>query len=1404
MLRIGKKLVARTLLSRRARTQRALAPVRTIEPWQASELEPRLLLAGDAGAAVLDAAQSGDDAGIAAEVGAAVPGQMVGDEAACATTARHLLIVDAAVSDFSVLTDSVAADTDVVLLAPHGDAIAQISEILSDRRGLQSLQILSHGEAGALQLSGQRVDTARIDSRADEIALWRQSLAEGADLLLYGCDTAAGTAGAQFVGRLADLTGADVAASVDRTGHLSEGANWALEYTVGSIETELAFAHAALEAYVATLPIVIYAAGETGQEQMELRINNVTVQTWNNIGGNYNAGQFQAFTYNNTQPVSPDQIQVAFTNDSNQGGQDRNLRVDRIEIDGVAFQTEAPSVYSTGTWLPEDGIVPGFRQSEFLHSNGHFQFAQPNTNTGSLLQIRAAGETGDETMELRIDGQVVQTWNNIGGDASSRQFQTFLYRAAETISADRVQVAFTNDLFQDGVVDRNLYVDNIAIDGVVYETEAPTTFSNGTWVPDQGLIPGYHETEILHSSGHFQFAGTPPNEGQTQIVIHAAGETNYETMELRLDGETVRTWEMVGGNASAQQYATYSHFIDGEVAARRISVAFVNDYNDGEIDYNLRVDRITVNGVNYQTESPSVYSTGTWLAEDGIVPGFRQNEYLHGNGYFQYEANASPGSIQLATSTIEVNENASMAVVRILRSAGTNTTTTVDYATLAGTATAGQDYTSRSGTLTFLPGETFKDVTIPIIDDTLAEGNESFNFAIDNVTGGAVLLAPRTATITIKDNDLTVPNYSQFANSNGLTLGGSARVTGNQLQLTSTTTNQAGSAYYQTALPVNTDTSFQTQFQFRLDGAQGAAGADGFAFVLQNDPRGLQARGAAGGGLGLSGITNSLAIEFDTWQNENDVNNNHIAVVINGDIANPRSVRIPAFDLNSGSTINAWVDYNGNTDQLAVYLNNGTTKPDQPLMMLEIDLTSVVGSQAYLGFTGATGGSANVHRVLNWSFSLDTPSNIQPPTPGTTLVAETLYRGLVQPTDIDWSQDGRNLYISQQDGLVRIARDGQLLTTPFIDIRNQVNGTRDRGLLDIAVHPDFENNPYVYMLFTYDPPEVYNNASHTLAGPDRNGNRAGRLIRVTADAATNYTTAVAGSEVVLLGSNSTWQNFNAFANSTTDFNEPPAGILPNGTNLRDFIASDSESHTIGSLAFGNDGALYVAIGDGTSYNRVDPRSVRVQDIDNLSGKVLRIDPLTGDGLADNPFFNGDAGANRSKVYQLGLRNPFRIAVDSETGQLYIGDVGWTRWEEINSAGPGANFGWPYYEGGSGNSVRTPGYDALPEAIAFYNSGQSVTASQYALNHASDGINAIVLGAVYRGDAYPAEFQGDLFFNDLGQGIVRNANLDANGNVVSVQNFTTGAQIVVSIQQGPDGTLHYVDLNDGQIGRWYFA
>jgi glucose/arabinose dehydrogenase len=761
---------------------------------------------------------------------------------------------------------------------------------------------------------------------------------------------------------------------------------------------------------------------------------------------------------------------------------------------------------------------------------------------------------------------------------------------------------------------------------------------------------------------------------------------------------------------------------------------------------------------------------------------------------------ADPGVLALESSTYQVDERTGTLTVNVTRKGGGGEAS-IDYRTVDALAKAGSDYTAASGRLTFASGDTSKSIIISILSDTIAEGNENFNLTIDNPIGNVTLLAPRTATINILDDEAPTPLFAlnDFSKVDDLALNGNASQQGTNLQLTPNQKAQAGTAFLKRPLAIDTNTSFSTKFQFQLAG--GTDGADGFTFVLQNDANNVKSIGGPAGGLGYVGIGKSVAIEFDTYQGPLDSGNNQISLLRDGNVDQAITAVNAPFDLNSGNPLTAWIEYDGTTNNLQVFLSDTTTRPGTAAFSSNIDLETVVGNQAFLGFSAGTGGASNTQSIQNWSF-ISNSSLLAAPPVSSSILKQTTVSKLNNPIAIDWTPDGSKMFIAEKGGVIKVVQNGQTLTNPFIDISSTVNTAGDRGLLDIAVHPDFFNGkPYIYALYVYDPPETAKNTG--LAGVDGGGNRASRLTRITANAATNYSTAVAGSEVVILGKNSTWKNFNGFVDSTVDFKEPPAGILPNGTNLQDFLAVDSETHAVGSVEFGKDGALYISNGDGTSYNQVDPRTSRVQDINNLSGKILRIDPITGAGRSDNPFYNGDPNANVSKVYQYGLRNPFRIAVQPDNGQLYVGDVGWTQWEEINSALAGANFGWPWFSGGNDSSLKTPSYQDLPEAQAFYASGKQVTLPSLALNHATDGINAIILGGFYTGNNLPTQYKGDLFFNDLGQGIIRNVSFDAAGKITSIDVFTTGAQNVVQMAQGPDGNYYYVNIGDGTVGRWIY-
>ena len=401
-------------------------------------------------------------------------------------------------------------------------------------------------------------------------------------------------------------------------------------------------------------------------------------------------------------------------------------------------------------------------------------------------------------------------------------------------------------------------------------------------------------------------------------------------------------------------------------------------------------------------------------------------------------------------------------------------------------------------------------------------------------------------------------------------------------------------------------------------------------------------------------------------------------------------------------------------------------------------------------------------------------------------VLEDVVTGLDQGVVFDFAPDGR-IFIGEKGGAVRLFENGRLKVEPFINLSDQVNSRHDRGLLGLAVHPNFPAQPYVYLLFTYDPPEVSGTAG---GGPDGNGARVSRLVRVTADEAQRYNVAVPGSEKVLLGTNSTYANI-----GNPDERNGPPSCEEDGIYVRDCLPADEQSHTIGTVRFGLDGSLFVGNGDGSNYTRTEPYATRALSPDSLSGKIMRINPFTGEGYADNPLYDGDPDSNRSKVYSLGLRNPFRFTVNPTTGEPFIGDVGAGTWEEVNT-GKGANFGWPCYEGGNGKSLKQGGFAALEACQTFY-SEESVSAPLYGYVHTFG--NSVQVGDFYTGTSYPEAYRGALFITDYNERWIRTLTFEDDGSVAAVNDFGS-EQGVVQTLGGPDGDLYLMNIREGKIKR----
>ena len=291
-------------------------------------------------------------------------------------------------------------------------------------------------------------------------------------------------------------------------------------------------------------------------------------------------------------------------------------------------------------------------------------------------------------------------------------------------------------------------------------------------------------------------------------------------------------------------------------------------------------------------------------------------------------------------------------------------------------------------------------------------------------------------------------------------------------------------------------------------------------------------------------------------------------------------------------------------------------------------------------------------------------------------------------------------------------------------------------------------------------------------------------IRVEADPR-NPDKARDGSTVVLLGANGTPDHIGDLDRG----DRPPYSCMAGRTQpvCPTVCPVDGPSHTVDGLVFGPDGALYVSAGDGTLQPDLN---VRAQNVDSLAGKILRINPLTGAGYADNPFYDGDPNSNRSKVYALGLRNPYRFTFDP-AGQLVVGDVGGERWEEINRGDPGANFGWPCLEGPLPNSGD-------PACAAVLSGAAPTTPAWHSYAHA-DGYSAAIGGDFYTGDKYPAAYQGAYFFADHNHAALLYLPAGAGGDE-QAQEFATNVIAPVQISMGPDGSLYVLSFVDGTLSR----
>ena len=366
------------------------------------------------------------------------------------------------------------------------------------------------------------------------------------------------------------------------------------------------------------------------------------------------------------------------------------------------------------------------------------------------------------------------------------------------------------------------------------------------------------------------------------------------------------------------------------------------------------------------------------------------------------------------------------------------------------------------------------------------------------------------------------------------------------------------------------------------------------------------------------------------------------------------------------------------------------------------------------------------------------------------------------PTALASTPDGR-LLITTQPGQLRIVQNGTLLTTPALDLSARLCSNSERGLLGVAVDPQFATNRYIYLYYTF-----------RKTGCDTSTSSVNRVSRFVLG---SDNLVASSSEVVLI----------------------------------DNIPSPAGNHNAGDLAFGKDGFLYVTVGDGGcdyAGGGCAGSNDAARDQHVLLGKILRI---TRDGAipSGNPFVGTDsarcnvtgrtdAGKKCEETYAWGLRNPFRFAFDPNATltRFFINDVGQNVWEEIDLGQAGADYGWNVREGHCANGSTTN--CGTPPA--------GMTNPVYDYDHSS-GCASITGGAFVPNGIWPAEYDGAYLFADYVCGKVFRLQPNGTGGYARSDFITgLGSSSAVHLAFGPHGAdraLYYTSYaGGGQVRRVY--